>query len=305
MLRQHRAAPGSRRHARHLAVRRGDQRHHPPPARQRLHVDDEPLLRRYAGARQPAASHERPRNPGGCPGLAVGDRSDFRSGCAPGTAYTAATLIADDIEALAEQLAKFRDGGRKSGRPVNRGLFTLGSGDQGDFHRRLLGNHDDLCAALPDALKRCPRAFHAADERRGASGRSADGGRRRRQSLRRARSPRSTNPWSGGERRTLAILRRAHRLPGLAPPVSAGPADRLPPAGASRRGIAAPSCVHSGRRSCRKPSGTAPSLLREGRAQVYLDVSGSMNAEMPLLLILLSRQVSGMFAARSGPSAMW
>ena len=195
----------------------------------------------------------------------------------------AGQLLADDIEQLAAR--------SELATPSGGGLGSARAGHSSD----LLGNHDDD-APLPDALE---QALDRARKEMNGGGiwRSAGAGR---QSVRAARERRSTRRSSDGRRRrwpccgdTCCPRRGAPRTPVT---VSA----RLPVLStADRRAFLRaqwspflPEARWDGDR-------TQP----EGRAQVYLDVSGSMNAEMPLVVALLGRLVARGSAGRSGRSA--
>jgi len=194
----------------------------------------------------------------------------------------AGRLIVDDIEALATELA-----GMGSGTP-GAGPFMIGDGgcdDAGD----LLGNHDDLgrdlSGPLQETLEKSMREMNGqgiwrSPGRRGVGCNSYE-----------ALVASAETPLRQWRATTLAILRR-HLTP-----------DRL-----SRRSIESP-CEYSlpvlspqDRRAFLR-SQWAPFLpeagwggtarRRAGTAQVYLDVSGSMGAEMPQIVALLG-QLSGL-----------
>ncbi len=194
----------------------------------------------------------------------------------------AGTLLADDIEALAEKMGS--PGGAGANAVAGElGPFTLRSGDA-DFNR-LLGNHDDPSARLPDALKdaldRSMKEMNGSGIWRSPKDRGV--GANPYEALVSSRN----EPMERWQRRTLAVLRE-HLLPD-----SRSRAQRDQPI-AYRIPVLSPRDRRAFLRAQWSPflpealwEGTAP--RREGSAHVYLDVSGSMNAEMPLVIALLAR----------------
>ncbi len=193
-------------------------------------------------------------------------------------------LITDDIEALAEQFASTmavpdsRAWQRDLGPP-----FTLVPGPA-DFSR-MLGNHDETVGPLPEPLK---EALEQSLREMNGSGiwrspRDHGVGATAYETLMSARN----EPLERWRQRTLAVLRE-HLLPD---PRSRAQRDqphayRIPVLSARDR--------RAFLRAQWSPflpealwEGSAPK--REGSAHVYLDVSGSMNAEMPLMIALLGR----------------
>ena len=189
-------------------------------------------------------------------------------------------LVADDIESLAATL-----GASVLSPPqgASFGPFTLDrqAADVGD----LLGNHDDLgqelegvlAKAVDSALKQMNgHGIWRSPRERGVGGPMAD-----------ALIPSEKAPMRAWEAKALALIRRyitpdrhsrarreelwSYRVPVLSP------SDRR----AFLRAQWAPFLPES--------SWEGQRLQREGTAQVYLDVSGSMNAEMPLVIGLLNR----------------
>lgn len=195
----------------------------------------------------------------------------------------AGTLLADDIEALAETVARDSRRGTGGGPVDDVGPFTLEPSDA-DFNR-LLGNHDDVATPLPsaltDALDQAMRQMNGGGIWRLPKARGV--GARSYQSLVSARDE-AMERW---QRQTLSILRR-HLLPD---PKSRALRDQ--PHG-YRIPVLSPGDRRAFLRSQWSPflpealwEGFAPK--REGGAYVYLDVSGSMNAERPLVIALFAR----------------
>lgn len=213
-------------------------------------------------------------------------------------ALYAGQLVADDVEALATELSRARcagrnqsadrDGGKASARRSRKasaaGPFQLEDSAPpalGD----LLGNHEDLERPLPDALQSAldqsvkqmnGAGIWRAPKARGVGANPYD-------ALVRAQN----EPLARWQRRTLEVL-KAHLVPDpnsrqmreewreyQVPVLS--PSDRR----AFLRALWAPYLPEATwRASSPRPVGTA---------QVYLDVSGSMSAEMPLVVALLGR----------------
>lgn len=189
-------------------------------------------------------------------------------------------LIADDIESLAETLSDFvlkGQAGKRGGGP-----FTLGAGsiDVSD----LLGNHADLgkeaegelAKALEGALKQMNgHGIWRSPRDRGIGGPLAD-----------TLFAADDKPMRRWEARTLAVIKRyitpdrqsrahreelwTYRIPVLSP------ADRR----AFLRAQWSPFLPEASWEGVRQ--------RRDGTAQVYLDVSGSMDAEMPRIIGLLN-----------------
>jgi hypothetical protein len=174
----------------------------------------------------------------------------------------AGSVLADDIEQLAQDL-RTPDG--------DTGLTDIG---------RLLGNHADdepLSDALERALDRARREMNG-----GGIWRNAGPGANRYQLL--------VNPKQAAladwKARTLLVLRK-HLTP-------APGSNRTPVPVSARLPVLSPSDRRAFLRSTWSPflpeaEWAATATRPEGRAQVYLDVSGSMNAEMPLIVALLGQ----------------
>jgi hypothetical protein len=198
-------------------------------------------------------------------------------------ALYAGTLLADDIEALAEEIGSAKSHAGPDDASGALGPFTLHASDA-DLNR-MLGNHDDpsgpLPEALSDALNRAMREMNGSGIWRspkvhgvGANVYSAIVSAR-------------NEPLERWQRRTLAVLRQ-HLLPD---PRSRAQRDQPH---AYRIPVLSPRDRRAFLRAQWSPflpealwEGSAPK--REGSAHVYLDVSGSMNAEMPLVIALLAR----------------
>lgn len=191
------------------------------------------------------------------------------------------TLLADDIEALAEQIGKGNSSASKS--TGNLGPFAL---EQGNLAiDRMLGSHGDIAMPLPDALQ---DAIDEAMKQMNGSGiwrspKSRGVGANQYEAIVSARN----EPLEHWQRRTLSVLRQ-HLLPD---PRSRARRDtpqtyRIP--------VLSPGDRRAFLRSQWSPflpdaTWEAVAPKREGSAYVYLDVSGSMNAEMPLVIALLGR----------------
>ena len=192
-------------------------------------------------------------------------------------------LIADDIENLAESLSGFVLQGQPGADKGTVGPFTLeaGSLDVSD----LLGNHEDLGkeaeGELAQALEGALRQMNGHGIWRNPGDRGIGG------PLANTLFASDDKPMRRWEAKTLAVIRRhitpdrhsrAHReelwqyrIPVLSP------ADRR----AFLRAQWSPFLPEASWEGVRQQ--------RDGTAQVYLDVSGSMDAEMPLIIGLLNR----------------
>jgi hypothetical protein len=168
------------------------------------------------------------------------------------------TVLADDIEELAQSCNEKVSG-----------TFSL---------QDLLGNHADdepLSEALERALDRARREMNG-----GGIWHSAGPGANPYEILVNAKQA-ALADWKA---RTLAVLRK-HLEPAPCAP-------RTPVAVSARLPVLSPSDRRAFLRATWSPflpeaEWAATATRPEGRAQVYLDVSGSMNAEMPLIVALL------------------
>ncbi len=180
-------------------------------------------------------------------------------------------LLADDIEQLAEDVGRASDG---PGAESTDGGRTVPSA------KDLLGNHEDdtpLPEALQAALDRARREMNG-------------GGIWRNPGMAAAPYWMLVNPKHAAmaewQARTLQVLRK-HLVPAVGAP-------RAPVAVHARLPVLSSSDRRAFLRATWSPflpeaQWDATALRPEGRAQVYLDVSGSMNAEMPLVVALLGR----------------
>ncbi len=184
----------------------------------------------------------------------------------------AGKLLADDLEQLARDLS--RPGNGEANAAGEGGDAALPSLDD------LLGNHEDdapLSEALQHALDRARKEMNG-----GGIWRNPGPGGNRYELLITSRHA-AIAEWQA---RTLAVLRR-HLEPAPGAPAAPVPVTaRLPVLSTSDR--------RAFLRATWSPflpeaQWGATALRPEGRAQVYLDVSGSMNAEMPLVVALLGR----------------
>lgn len=185
----------------------------------------------------------------------------------------AGTLVVDDIAELAEEVARAQ--------PQEGGYLADADGGHGD----LIGNHDEFGKGLPramrDALKQAMHEMNGTGiwrEQRPGLGHM--------QSL--VEMERAANdPVREWEKATLAVLRR-HVLPDPKPQRTSSEnfSSQLP--------VLSPGDRRAFVRSLWDPilpqSRWESTINRKGAtAQVYLDVSGSMNIEMPALIALLAR----------------
>jgi hypothetical protein len=194
----------------------------------------------------------------------------------------AGTVLADDVEQLARDIAAGADMRAGTGVGIGTGI-GIGNRDRagqpfalGD----LLGNHDDdleLPESLEAALERARREMNGSGVWRGAGrGVVAD-------SYAALIDPRhaALAEW---KRRTLEIL-KAHLQPAPGAPRTPVPVQaRLPVLStADRRAFLRATWSPFLPEAAWEATAERP----RGRAHVYLDVSGSMNAEMPLIVALL------------------
>ena len=202
----------------------------------------------------------------------------------PGWAYTWGALykglmIADDIESLAEEIDRTPTGNSRV-----RGPFRLKEDGVGDISN-LLGDHEEIDATLSDELQ---DALQGAMKEMNGSGiwrapKSRGIGAHPYEAL----FTEKNEPMSRWRNKTIRVLKR-HLQPDRKKGVSSTvPADYHLPV------------LSPGDRRAFVKSLWAPFLPEavwhasktsfEGRAQIYLDVSGSMYAEMPLLIALFGR----------------
>lgn len=188
-------------------------------------------------------------------------------------------MIADDIESLALQIESSQSAGS-----LQNGIFDLERGSCGDVGD-LLGNHDEFGSDLPgkleDALDECMREMNGSGIWRSPKSRGVGANPYE------ALFTEKNEPMRRWEKRTMAILKQhlqpdrksrttrdeqlEYRIPVLSP------GDRR----AFIRSLWAPFLPDAAWSTTVKK--------RAGTAQVYLDVSGSMYAEMPQIIALLGR----------------
>ena len=186
----------------------------------------------------------------------------------------AGKLLADDLEQLARDLSQSGKDHTNAAGEGEGGNVALPSLDH------LLGNHEDdapLSEALQQALDRARKELNG-----GGIWRNPGPGGNRYELL--------INPKHAAmaewQAKTMQILRK-HLEPSPGAPAAPVPITaRLPVLSTSDR--------RAFLRATWSPflpeaQWGATALRPEGRAQVYLDVSGSMNAEMPLVVALLGR----------------
>ena len=188
-------------------------------------------------------------------------------------------LIADDIEALVLQLERETSAGANPIGPF--GLEAEITGDIGD----LLGNHQDPGRALPDELK--DALEESMKEMNGSGIWREPGSRGIGANPYEALFTGKDEPVRRWERKTLAVLKQYLQPDRMSRASSEIPVEyRLP--------VLSPGDRRAFMRSLWAPflpeaEWSTTKIISEGTAQVYLDVSGSMNQEMPLIITLLGR----------------
>ena len=188
-------------------------------------------------------------------------------------------MIADDIESLAIQI---EDKGT-AGKPT-RGPFNLKKGSVGDIGD-LLGNHDEIGRELPEALE---EALEESMREMNGSGiwrepRSRGIGANPYEALFTA----TKEPLLRWQKKTIEILKQH-----LQPDSKSRASQRLQLE--YRIPVLSPGDRRAFMRSLwavflPDAAWSTTTLKRAGTAHVYLDVSGSMNAEMPQIIALLGR----------------
>jgi len=187
----------------------------------------------------------------------------------------AGTLVADDIAELAEEVA--RSQAQEAG--------ATGQSGEANVHGDLIGNHAELDDRLPQAiggaLEQAMREMNGAGIWRGQ--RAGLGNSQALADLEKA----ANDPARQWEKSTLDILRR-HVLPD---PKAKRTVNET-------RSIQLPVLSSGDRRAfvrslwdpiLPQSRWDSVALQKGATAQVYLDVSGSMNSEMPALIALLAR----------------
>jgi hypothetical protein len=192
-------------------------------------------------------------------------------------------LIADDIESLVEEIARVSRGNKRACGPIVVGRCA--GGEPGNLLDDLLGNHHDLDEVLPDGLQamldEAMKTMNGSGIWREPKSRGV-----------------SAHPYAAlfsekdehMERwkiATLAVLKQFLR-PDSKSRASHDVAQNyhIP--------VLSPGDRRAFMRSLWSPflpdaAWSTTVVRKEGTAQVYLDVSGSMNAEMPLIIALLGR----------------
>jgi hypothetical protein len=190
-------------------------------------------------------------------------------------------LLADDIEQLARDVSQpTKDGSSAPGKSA-RGPRAPDESDQAlPSLDSLLGNHEDaapLSEALQQALERARKELNGS----GIWRNPGPGGNRYAMLV----TPKHA-ALAAWQEKTLQVLRRHLEPAPGAPKTSVAIRARLPVLSTGDR--------RAFLRATWSPflpeaEWAATAQRPEGRAQVYLDVSGSMNAEMPLIVALLGR----------------
>ena len=188
-------------------------------------------------------------------------------------------LIADDIESLAQEMAQ-----RKPDRVLADGPILISGGNPEDIGD-LLGNHQDMSDALPEKLQ---EALDQALKEMNGSGIwrepwSRGVGARPEEALFRS----DNRPLRRWQEKTLAVLRE------YVEPDRKSRARREE-AHEYRIPVLSPGDRRAFLRSQWSPflpdAGWSTTVMKQaGTTQVYLDVSGSMDQEMPLIIALLGR----------------
>ena len=195
-------------------------------------------------------------------------------------ALYAGMLVADDIEALAERP---REDGRE---PHANEVRSVRPGrGRAQIHRRA---PRQPYRSRPAAARRAARRARPALKAMNGSGvcRSPNAAASAPMPIE-AMFVASDQPMRRWRRGTLAVLRR-HLLADPRPARAKMRRTSFVAAGPVAAAIAARSCGRCGARFSRTRVGDRRTA-RAGAAHVYLDVCGSMNAEMPLIIALLGR----------------
>lgn len=206
------------------------------------------------------------------------DLSRFRNLSAVDRAWKglyAGSLVADDIADLAEEFARAQ--AKEASATARRGEATL--------HGDLIGNHEQFGVRLPEtltgALEQAMREMNGTGIWRGQ--RAGLGNSQALAALEKA----ANSPVRQWERSTLEILRR-HVLPD----------PQAKRTASETRSIQQPVLSSGDRRAfvrslwdpiLPQSRWESAAVQKGATAQVYLDVSGSMNSEMPALIALLAR----------------
>ncbi len=258
-------------------LRRGDQRDHPQDARHAGELAHDPLLRGRP-RRLPAPAP---------PGRGTGRR--------PARLHVRAVLRdRSGEEGLARPLRR-APRRRRHPRPRAR-LWALRRGARAFAGSGTTAMRRAGMGPATTKTRRAPGRGRSCATRWGRALRAMDGSgvfRRPRDRVRRRSLPTPHRPGRGRGRGALAARDVSRCCGATSRPTRRSPCASRPHGTSScpccRPAIAVPRCGRSGARSCRTPGGTTAVPRRGGSAQVYLDVSGSMDAEMPLIVALLGR----------------
>jgi hypothetical protein len=209
----------------------------------------------------------------------VRPKSELYRLCALWDALYRGQLIADDIESLAQEMAQSRPE-----RVMADGPFLISGGNPGDAGD-LLGNHEDMDRALPgklrDALDQALKEMNGSGIWRNPWSRGV--GANPGEVLFRS----DNRPLRRWEEKTLAVLRqhvepdrrsRARREEALEYRIPVlSPGDRRAFLRSQWTPFLPDACW------------STTVMKQVGTTQVYLDVSGSMDLEMPLIIAMLGR----------------
>lgn len=201
-------------------------------------------------------------------------------------------LVADDIESLAEQLAKSRKSGKSpnandqssSSKGKDPGPFTLDDAEElGED--KLLGNHEELGNNLPEELEKA--LGQSMKEMNGSGIWRNPGERGIGANAYQALVTEKNEPMKRWQKRALDVLKRHLQPDTKSRALTEEPSSYSIP-------VLSPNDRRAFIRAIWSPfmpdaTWSSSKLKRDGTAQVYLDVSGSMNAEMPQIIALLGR----------------
>lgn len=194
-------------------------------------------------------------------------------------------LVADDIESLAQQLSKVGQPGNGSNSEGSApGPFQL-EDTEGVEIEDLLGNHKELGQELPEELE--DAINHAMKEMNGSGIWRNPGEHGVGANPYQALFTEKDEPMKRWQKKALDVLKRHLQPDRKSRALTEEPSSyRIP--------VLSPSDRRAFIKSIWSPfmpdaTWSSSKLKRDGTAQVYLDVSGSMNAEMPQIIALLGR----------------